>query len=63
MNRMRKTYTLKNGYSISKGEIYDGYQMQTRWCIYSPSGALYMSCVSYQEAYELASHLRNEQEY
>jgi hypothetical protein len=54
---MNKVYKLKNGYSLSKGTFYDGYKSNTRWCIYSPNGELYMSCVSYKEAYELASHL------
>lgn len=54
---MNKVYRLKNGYSISKGEFYDGYKTNIRWCIYSPNGDFYMSCVSYSEAYELASHL------
>ena len=54
---MKKVYRLRNGYSISKGEFYDGYNMNTRWCIYSPSGNLYMSCGSYKEAYSLASKL------
>lgn len=57
----KKTYTLKNGYSLSKGEFYDGYNTQVRWCIYSPTGELYMSCVSYKEAYEIASNLVSEQ--
>jgi hypothetical protein len=55
---MRKVYRLKNGFSISKGECYDGYNMQTYWGIYEPNGTLYRSCHSYNEAYELASHLR-----
>lgn len=59
---MRKVYRLKNGYSISKGEIYDGYRMNIRWWIYKPNGEIYMSCGSYKEAYELASNLREVQE-
>lgn len=55
---MNKVYRLKNGYSISKGQFYDGYNMNTRWCIYKPNGELYLSCGSYKEAYELASHLK-----
>lgn len=54
---MNKTYELKNGYTISKGEFYDGYNMNIRWCIYEPNGNLYMSCGSYKEAYEMASNL------
>ena len=57
MAGFNKVYRLRNGYSISKGEFYDGYKMNIRWCIYKPDGNLYMSCVSYKEAYELASHL------
>jgi hypothetical protein len=57
--KMDKTYKLKNGYSIKKGNVYDGYNMNVRWCIYEPSGNLYMSCGSYKEAYELASNLVN----
>jgi hypothetical protein len=57
---MNKVYRLKNGYSISKNEFYDGYNMNVRWCIWSPNGKLYMSCGSYSEAYELASHLKGE---
>ncbi len=57
---MRKIYKLKNGYSIITGEFYDGYNMNTRWCIYSPDGKLYMSCGSYKKAYELVSNLREE---
>ena len=53
----KKVYRLRNGYSISKGEFYDGYNTNTRWCIYYPNGNFYMSCVSYKEAYELASNL------
>ena len=54
---MRKTYTLKNGYSLCKGECYDGYQTRTFWQIWTPDGHLYMNCGSYKEAYEIASHL------
>ena len=59
---MKKVYRLKNDYSISKGEFYNGYNMNTLWCIYKPSGELYMTCVSYKEAYEIASHLTNNEE-
>lgn len=55
---MRKTYTLKNGYKLMKGEMYDGCTMQTTWDIYTPDDQLYMKCGSYREAYELASHLK-----
>lgn len=54
---MRKEYRLKNGYTIRKEELYDGYNMRTFWRIYTPDGNPYMGCVSYKEAYELASHL------
>jgi len=57
---VNKVYRLKNGYSISKSEFYDGYNMNTRWCIYEPSGNLYLRCGSYKEAYELTSNLRRE---
>lgn len=57
MAGFNKVYRLRNGYSLSKGECYDGYKTVTHWCIYSPDGNLYMSCGSYKEAYELASHL------
>lgn len=56
---MGKSYELKNGYSIKKGNFYDGYNMNARWCIYEPSGNLYMSCGSYKEAHEIASNLVN----
>lgn len=54
---MNKLYRLKNGYSIRKCEYYNGYDMRYLWSIFEPGGKLYMSCVSYKEAYELASHL------
>jgi len=54
---MRKRYTLKNGYTIAKDECYNGHTMQGYWGIYEPSGRLYMSCATYNEAYEIASHL------
>lgn len=57
-NTMNKVYTLKNGYRLMKGEMYDGYTMQTTWDIYTPDDQLYMKCGSYREAYELASHLK-----
>lgn len=57
LERCGKLYTLKNGYSICKAKCYDGYNMQYLWSIWRPDGQLYMSCVSYEEAYELASHL------
>ena len=57
---MNKVYRLKNGYSISKGDFYDGNNMNVRWCIYKPNGELYLSCGSYKEAYEIASHLVEE---
>ena len=58
---MNKAYELNNGYSVSKCDFYDGYNMNVRWCIYSPDGTLYMSCASYKEAYETASNLVSEQ--
>ncbi len=57
VEREGKLYTLKNGYSISKAKCYDGYNIQRFWSIWSPDGSLYRSCVSYEEAYELASNL------
>ena len=59
---MKKVYRLKNGYSITKEEIYDGYQTRSYWRIYKPDGNPYLGCGSYQEAYELASHLVNTEE-
>ena len=56
---MDKTYRLKNGYSIKKGNFYDGYNMNVRWWIYEPNGNVYISCGSYKEAYEIASNLVN----
>lgn len=56
---MNKVYRLKNGYSISKYEVYDGNNMNIRWCIYEPNGMIYLSCVNYKEAYEIASSLVN----
>ena len=61
--RVGKLYRLKNGYSISKGECYDGYNMQYFWCVWKPDGNLYLSCGSYDEAYELASHLKDTRGY
>lgn len=55
--RVGKLYALKNGYKISKAKCYDGYIMQYFWSIWSPDGSLYMSCGSFEEAYEVASHL------
>lgn len=57
MAGFNKVYRLRNGYSLSKSECYDGYKMVSYWCIYKPDGNLYMSCGSYKEAYEIASHL------
>lgn len=59
---MKRVYRLKNGYSITKEEMYNGYDMRTYWCIWQPNGQLYMSCVSYKEAHGLASHLRGGEE-
>ena len=61
MNRVGKTYVLKNGYSICKCECYDGYNMQYFWTIWRPDSSHYMNCGSYDEAYELASHLVREE--
>ena len=58
---MKKVYRLKNGYTISKDEVYDGYNMRSFWRIYKPDGNFYMSCGSYKEAYEIASNLVSEQ--
>ena len=57
---MGKTYTLKNGYKIAVIEAYNGYEMVKSWGIWKPDGSLYLSCGTYQEAYELASHLVEE---
>lgn len=57
LNRIGKLYRLSNGYSISKTECYDGYQMQYRWTIWGKDGRPYMHCGSYEEAYEIARHL------
>lgn len=62
MATFNKVYHLHNGYSISQMECYDGYMTQRRWAIWKPSGELYMSCGSYNEAFELAKHLRGEEE-
>lgn len=43
----------ENGYSISKGE-------GGHWLIWCPTGELYMECVSYSEAYEIASNLKED---
>ena len=58
--RAGKNYRLKNGYSICKTQFYDCYNVQYRWAIWTPKGELYMSCGSYNEAYELASSLKAE---
>lgn len=60
VERVGKLYQLRNGYKISKTKCYDGYNMRYLWSIWSPDGSLYMSCVSYDEAYEIASHLVDE---
>ena len=56
---MAKEYRLHNGYMITKGEFYNGFTMVTSWCIYAPNGRLYMSCHSYDEAYEITIHLQD----
>lgn len=57
-----KEFRLGNGYSVSKSEFYDGYAGQAKWCIWKPTGELYMSCVSYKEAMEIATHLKNRED-
>lgn len=54
---MRKVYTLKNGYKLAEIEVYDGHYMTRRWGIFNSDGNLYRSCVSFKEAYKLASNL------
>lgn len=57
---MHKVYRLKNGYSISKRDFYDGFNNNIRWCVFKPNGEFYLSFISYKEAYEVASHLVEE---
>ena len=57
MEIFSKTYTLKNGYKINKQKFYDGHQSELRWCIWKPTGEFYMSCGSYEKAYNIASKL------
>lgn len=57
-----KMYRLKNGYGIQKRECYDGFQTRYRWTIWSPNGSVYMNCGSYDEAYEIASHLVSKED-
>ena len=53
-----KKHYLKNGCVISDGRFYNGIDMETRICIWTPDGKLYASCDSYAKAYEIASHLK-----
>lgn len=52
-----KKEVLENGYTIRKCKCYDDFNIRYLWNIFSPDGRLYLSCCSYSEAYELASHL------
>ncbi len=62
LNRIGKLYTLKNDYKIAKCECYNGFEMQYSFTIFNPNGTVYMSCKSWNEAYELASHLKPQNE-
>lgn len=47
-----KREQLENGYTITRSK--GGF-----WNIWKPEGGLYMTCISYAEAHEIASHLTN----
>lgn len=57
IEKVGKIRKLSNGYSICKAKMHTGYCVEYLWTIWDPSGALYMTCVSYEEASELASSL------
>lgn len=58
MERAGKTYRFRNGYSICKCKLYNGYEMDYFWVIWMPTGEHYMTCHSYEEAKELATNLK-----
>lgn len=62
MNRVGKSYRLRNGYEISKCECYNGYQNTYFWCVFAPNGDFYKNCGSYEEAYKCASSLKAKEE-
>ena len=57
MERVSKIYTLKNGYRIYKMSYYTGVETVYYWVVDDSNGARYKNCGSYDEAYEIASHL------
>jgi len=57
MERVGKTYTLKNGYKIARCRCYDGFKMQYFFTVFTPDESNYRGCIdSWDRAYELASH-------
>ena len=57
MERVGKTYTLKNGYKIAKCRCYDGFEMQYFFTVFTPDESDYRGNIgSWERAYELASH-------
>lgn len=59
MERVSKTYILRNGYRIAKCKLYDGYEMQYFWSIFNPDNTIHSgNYQSYEKAYEIAKNLR-----
>lgn len=59
MEKVGKTYRLKNGYGIAKCRLYDGYTMQYFWGIFKPDNTIHSgNYQSYEKAYEVAKDLR-----
>ena len=58
METIGKMYRLKNGYSISKARLYNGFEMQYFWTVWNSKGELYSgNFQSYEKAYAFAKSL------
>ena len=58
MNRIGKTYTLKNGYGVCKASLYDGIETQYFWVVIAPDNTIKCGNIgSYEKAYTIAKSL------
>lgn len=57
---MGVVYRLKNGFSIEKQGVYDGFQMQYRYFLYNASGKLTFSYGTLEKAREAALKMSGE---